>query len=112
MNISNINITLCNRHNNHLKALASFVVDNTIVVHNVQILGYTKEEILSYPATMHDLLSQPYIDNYHIFVSMPSLKTSDDVYVDIVHPYSAEANEYINTELLNAYIEEKQKSLN
>ena len=108
MNISNIHITLCNKHDSKLKALASFVVDNTIVVHNIKILGYTKEEIKSLPEIMHDLLKHPVVDNCHIFISMPSSQAPNGEYKDIVHPFNAEAKKYIGTELINAYINEKQ----
>lgn len=109
MNISNIKIHPNNNLNSKTKAFVSFVVDNTIVVHNVKIIGYTIEEIKAMPDFMHDtFLSNPIVDDCYIFVAMPSQKTPSGKYENIIHPFSSEANEHLNKEIINAYINLKR----
>ena len=69
MKITDINIkTLTNEESNSkLKGIASIIIDNCFVIHGIKIL-----------------------DGAHgYFIAMPSRKSDDGQYVDIVHPVNA-----------------------
>ena len=80
MTITNVNI-----HNifteGKLKAVASIVIDNFIEVHDIKIVQGTDR----------------------LFVGMPSRKTADGGFADMVHPIFAEAREIVEVSVLNAY---------
>ena len=80
MNITNVNI-----HNvfteGKLKAVASIVIDNFIEVHDIKVVQGTDR----------------------LFVGMPSRKTVDGGFADMVHPIFAGAREVIEVPVLNAY---------
>ena len=80
MTITNVNI-----HNifteGKLKAVASIVIDNFIEVHDIKVVQGTDR----------------------IFVGMPSRKTADGGFADMVHPIFAGAREIIETPVLDAY---------
>lgn len=68
-----------------LKAVASITIDDCFVVHDIKIIEGTDE----------------------MFISMPSRKTPDGEYKDIVHPINTPTRELIK----NAIMEEYQKAL-
>ena len=80
MTITNVNI-----HNifteGKLKAVASIVIDNFIEVHDIKVVQGTGR----------------------LFVGMPSRKTVDGGFADMVHPIFAEAREIIEVPVLDAY---------
>ena len=80
MNITNVNI-----HNifteGKLKAVASIVIDNFIEVHDIKVVQGTDR----------------------LFVGMPSRKTADGGFADMVHPIFAGAREVIEVPVLDAY---------
>ena len=80
MNITNVII-----HNifieGKLKAVASIVIDNFIEVHDIKIVQGTDR----------------------LFVGMPSRKTVDGGFADMVHPIFAGAREIIEVPVLEAY---------
>ena len=80
MTITNVNI-----HNifteGKLKAVASIVIDNFIEVHDIKVVQGTDR----------------------LFVGMPSRKTVDGGFADMVHPIFAEAREIIEMPVLDAY---------
>ena len=80
MNITNVNI-----HNifteGKLKAIASIVIDNFIEVHDIKVVQGTDR----------------------LFVGMPSRKTADGGFADMVHPIFAGAREVIEVPVLDAY---------
>ena len=81
MKVTDIRIRLIENEDSKLKAVASVTFDESIVVHDIKIVqgkeGY--------------------------FVSMPSKKTPDGEYRDLVHPINTETREYLVSELLKAY---------
>jgi len=81
LKISDIRIRLVEKNESKLKAVASITIDECFVVHDIKIIegkeGY--------------------------FISMPSKKTPDGEYKDIVHPIKTETREYISNEIINAY---------
>ncbi|MBQ7008994.1 MAG: SpoVG family protein, partial [Ruminococcus sp.] len=80
MTITNVNI-----HNifteGKLKAIASIVIDNFIEVHDIKVVQGTDR----------------------LFVGMPSRKTADGGFADMVHPIFAGAREVIEVPVLDAY---------
>ncbi len=80
-----MNITSVNIHNifteGKLKAVASIVIDNFIEVHDIKVVQGTDR----------------------LFVGMPSRKTADGGFADMVHPIFEEAREFIEVPVLNAY---------
>ncbi len=80
MTITNVNI-----HNifteGKLKAVASIVIDNFIEIHDIKVVQGTDR----------------------LFVGMPSRKTADGGFADMVHPIFAGAREIIEVPVLNAY---------
>ena len=81
MKISDIRIRLVDKAESKLKAVASITIDECFVVHDIKVIegkeGY--------------------------FISMPSKKTPEGEYKDIVHPINTETREYISNEIINAY---------
>lgn len=85
MKISDIRIRLIKKDDSKLKAVASITIDDCFVVHDIKIIEGTDE----------------------MFISMPSRKTPDGEYKDIVHPINTPTRELIK----NAIMEEYQKAL-
>ena len=85
LKISDIRIRLVTKDDSKLKAVASITIDDCFVVHDIKIIegkeGY--------------------------FISMPSRKTPDGEYKDIVHPINTPTREMIR----DAILEEYQKAL-
>ena len=80
MNITNVNI-----HNifteDKLKAIASIVIDNFIEVHDIKVVQGTDR----------------------LFVGMPSRKTADGGFADMVHAIHSKARASIEKPVLDAY---------
>lgn len=85
MKISDIRIRLIKKDDSKLKAVASITIEDCFVVHDIKIIEGTEE----------------------MFISMPSRKTPDGEYKDIVHPINTPTRELIK----NAIMEEYQKAL-
>ena len=81
MKISDIRIRLVDKEDSKLKAVASITIDDCFVVHDIKIIegkeGY--------------------------FISMPSKKTPDGEFKDIVHPINTETREAISAQVIDAY---------
>ncbi|MCI7003627.1 MAG: septation regulator SpoVG [Clostridia bacterium] len=81
MKISDIRIRLVDKEDSKLKAVASITIDDCFVVHDIKVIegkeGY--------------------------FISMPSKKTPDGEFKDIVHPINTETREAISTQVIEAY---------
>ncbi|MDY2696089.1 MAG: septation regulator SpoVG [Eubacteriales bacterium] len=81
MKISDIRIRLVDKEDSKLKAVASITIDDCFVVHDIKVIegkeGY--------------------------FISMPSKKTPDGEFKDIVHPINTETRESISTQVIEAY---------
>lgn len=81
MKITDVRIRLVTKEDSKLKAVASITIDECFVVHDIKVIE-GKEGF---------------------FISMPSKKTPDGEYRDIVHPINTETREKIIEELLKAY---------
>lgn len=81
MKISDVRIRLVKKDDGKLKAVASITIDDCFVVHDIKVIegaeGY--------------------------FISMPSRKTPDGEYKDIVHPINTQTREQIRDAVLEAY---------
>lgn len=81
MKITDVRIRLVTKEDSKLKAVASITIDECFVVHDIKVIE-GKEGF---------------------FISMPSKKTPDGEYRDIVHPINTETREKIIEEVLKAY---------
>ena len=81
LKISDIRIRLVTKDDSKLKAVASITIDECFVVHDIKVIegkeGY--------------------------FISMPSRKTPDGEYKDIVHPINTETREQIRDAIMVEY---------
>ncbi len=78
MNITEIRVRLIKKDEGKLKAVASITIDDCFVVHDVKIIEGA--------------------DDY--FIAMPSKKTPDGEYKDIVHPLNTETREKLRDLIL------------
>ena len=86
MNITEVRVRLVKKDDSKLKAVASITIDNCFVVHDIKVIE----------------------GNQGYFIAMPSRKTLDGEYKDIVHPLNTETREEIRTAILNEF-EKAQK---
>lgn len=88
MNITEVRVRLVNKEESKLKAVASMTIDNCFVVHDIKVIQ----------------------GNEGMFISMPSRKTPEGEYKDIVHPLNTETRESISKMIIDAYEQEKNKA--
>jgi len=81
LKISDVRIRLVEKEGSKLKAIASITIDECFVIHDIKVIE-GKEGF---------------------FISMPSRKTPDGEYRDIVHPINTETREQIISVILQAY---------
>lgn len=81
MKISDIRIRLVKKDDSKLKAVASMTIDESFVVHDIKIIQGAES----------------------VFISMPSRKTPDGEYKDIVHPINTPTREMIREAILAEY---------
>ena len=81
MKITDIRVRIVNNNNDKLKAVASITIDDELVVHDIKIINGEKG----------------------YFLSMPSRKTSEGEFKDIVHPIKTEVREALKAQILKAY---------
>ena len=80
MKITDIRVRLVN-DNDKLKAVASITIDDELVVHDIKVINGK--------------------DGY--FLSMPSRKSDDGKFKDIVHPIKTEVRESLKEQILAEY---------
>lgn len=81
INISDIRIRIVKKDENKLKAVASLTIDECFAVHDIKIIE----------------------GNQGLFIAMPSRKTPDGTFKDIVHPLNTETREKIRDLILAEY---------
>lgn len=81
MKISDVRIRLIGQEAGKLKAVASLVIDDCFAVHDIKIVD----------------------GEGGAFIAMPSRKTPDGDYKDIVHPINSQTRELFNKAVLEAY---------
>ena len=88
MKISDVRVRLVLRDDSKLKAVASITIDDCFVIHDIKIIEGS--------------------EGY--FIAMPSRKTQEGEYKDIVHPINTETREQIIKLVLEAFEAEKAKA--
>lgn len=88
LKITDVRIRLVNKDDAKLKAVASITIDDCIVVHDIKVISGREG----------------------MFISMPSRKTPDGEYKDIVHPINTETREELKKVILDAYEQESNKA--
>ena len=88
MNITEVRVRLVNKDESKLKAVASMTVDGCFVIHDIKVIQ----------------------GNEGLFISMPSRKTPEGEYKDIVHPINTETREAISKKIIEAYEQESNKA--
>lgn len=83
--ITDIKIRLVNA-DSKLKAVASIVIDDCIAIHDIKILSGEGGD----------------------FIAMPSRKTPDVTYRDIIHPINSETREIIKNAIFAKYQQVKE----
>lgn len=86
MNITDVTVRLINKEGK-MKGVASITIDNSFVVHDIKIIEGDKGA----------------------FIAMPSRKSQDGEYRDIVHPINQETRSFLQSLILSAYNEELAK---
>lgn len=81
MNITNVRIKMLKNREGKLKAVASIVIDDCFVVHDIKVIQ-TEDDC---------------------FVVMPSRKGSDGEYRDVAHPLNSEFREYLKGLIISEY---------
>jgi len=78
LEISDVRVRIVKKDDSKLKAVASITIDGCFVVHDIKVIEG----------------SQGY------FIAMPSRKTPEGEYKDVVHPLNTETREQIRTAIL------------
>lgn len=81
MKITDTRIRLVKKEDSKLKAVASITIDNCFVVHDIKLVQGPEK----------------------LFISMPSRKTSEGEFKDIVHAINNETREQICSAIFDAY---------
>ncbi len=85
MNITEVRVRLVKKDDSKLKAVASITIDNCFVVHDIKVINGTEG----------------------LFISMPSRKTPEGEFKDIVHPINTETREKISAAVIEAFHKEE-----
>ena len=81
MKITDIRIRIVKKDDNKLKAVASLTIDDCFAVHDIKVID----------------------GNQGLFIAMPSRKTPERNFKDIVHPLNTETREAIRDLILAEY---------
>ncbi len=81
MKITDVRVRLVAKDELKLRAVASITIDECFVVHDIKVIE----------------------GKDGLFISMPSRKTPDGEFKDIVHPINTETREMIKSAVLEAY---------
>lgn len=81
LKITDVRVRLVTKDDAKLKAVASITIDECFVVHDIKVIN----------------------GKDGLFISMPSRKTPEGEYKDIVHPINTETREMIKNAIMKAY---------
>ncbi len=81
MKISDVRVRVVKKDDSKLKAVASITIDECFVVHDIKVIEGSQG----------------------FFIAMPSRKTPDGEYKDIVHPLDTETRERIRAAILEEF---------
>ncbi|HIW04322.1 MAG TPA: septation regulator SpoVG [Firmicutes bacterium] len=87
MNITEVRVRLVKKEEGKLKAVASVTIDDCFVVHDVKIIEGAEG----------------------CFIAMPSKRTPDGEYKDIVHPLNTDTREMMGRVILAEYEKAKKE---
>ena len=87
MNITEVRVRLVKKEEGKLKAVASVTIDDCFVVHDVKIIEGAEG----------------------CFIAMPSKRTPDGEYKDIVHPLNTDTSEMMGRVILAEYEKAKKE---
>lgn len=87
LNITDIKVRKIQTENGKLKAIASITIDDCFAIHDIKVIAGDSGD----------------------FIAMPSRKTPDGEYKDIVHPINNETRELIKEKILSVYAEDLKK---
>ena len=92
MKITEVRVRLVKKEEGKLKAVASITIDDCFVVHDVKVLEGTED----------------------YFIAMPSKKTPDGEYKDVVHPINTETRELLKDVVLAEFkkVKEAEEKIN
>ena len=88
MKISDVRVRIVKNETSKIKASASITIDECFVVHDIKVIE----------------------GNEGYFIAMPSRKTPDGEFKDIVHPLNTETREQIRDIVLKAFEEAKNSA--
>ena len=88
MNITDIRIRMTKKDNARLRAVASIVIDDEFVVHDIKIIE----------------------GDQGFFIAMPSRKTPEGDFKDIAHPLTSETRNNISQMILEKFNELEKES--
>ncbi|MCL2630875.1 MAG: septation regulator SpoVG [Firmicutes bacterium] len=88
MNITDVRVRLFKKDDGKLKGVASIVIDNDFVVHDIKIIDNDEGP----------------------FIVMPSRKAPDGIFRDIAHPLRTEVRDMLRELIITEY--EKERALN
>lgn len=83
MKITNVEVKKVEKEGSKLRGIANITLDNCLAIHNIRIIE----------------------GNKGLFVAMPSRKTEEGKYVDLVHPINSETREMFEEEIMAKYNE-------
>ncbi len=81
MKITDIRIRIVKKDDNKLKAVASLTIDDCFAVHDIKVIE----------------------GNQGLFIAMPSRKTPEGSFKDIVHPLNTETRDNLSKLILDEY---------
>ncbi|MBQ7227193.1 MAG: septation regulator SpoVG [Clostridia bacterium] len=88
MNVTEVRVRLIKKDDSKLRAVASITIDDCFVVHDVKVIEGSDG----------------------CFIAMPSKKTPEGEYKDIVHPLNTETRELVSKSVLAEYEKAKLAS--
>ena len=80
-NITDVRVRLVKKDDAKLKAVASIIIDDCFVIHDIKVIEGTDGN----------------------FIAMPSRKTPDGEFKDIAHPINTNTREMIRNKVFEAY---------
>lgn len=89
MRINDVRIRLIQKEDSKLKAVASIVIEDSFVIHDIKVLE----------------------GNQGYFVAMPSRKTPDGQYKDVAHPLNTPTREELNKVVLAEFEKAKAEAV-
>lgn len=81
MEITNISVNKIEKENSRLRGMATIILDDQLAIHNIRIIEGDRG----------------------LFIAMPSRKTDEDKYEDIVHPITNDFRNKVQDIILEKY---------